>query len=120
MAKRPQYRGGYGGPNMNQQASLMRQAQKMQEELVKAQEELENSTFTAKAGGGVVSATVSGKHSLISIEIDPEAVDPDDVEMLEDMIVAAANEAFHQMEEASSAVMAELTGGLGGLGGLSF
>ena len=112
MAKRPQYRGGYGGPNMNQQASLMRQAQKMQEELVKAQEELENSTFTAKAGGGVVSATVSGKHSLISIEIDPEAVDPDDVEMLQDLIVAAVNAANQMGETASAETMSKISGGL--------
>lgn len=76
MAKKPPYRGGFGGPNMNQQANLMRQAQKMQEDLLKAQQELENSSFTAKAGGGVVTATVSGKHELVSIEIDPEAVDP--------------------------------------------
>ena len=74
----------------------------------------------AAAGGGAVTVTVSGKKEVVSVKISPEAVDPDDVEMLEDMIVAAANEAFHQMEEASSAVMAELTGGLGGLGGLSF
>ena len=63
-----------------------------------------------------MTVTVSGKKEVVSVKISPEAVDPDDVEMLEDMIVAAANEAFHQMEEASSAVMAELTGGLGGLG----
>ena len=112
MAKSPQYRGGYGGPNMNQQASLMRQAQKMQEELVKAQEELENSTFTAKAGGGVVSATVSGKHSLISIEIDPEAVDPDDVEMLQDLIVAAVNAANQMVETAPAETMSKISGGL--------
>lgn len=112
MAKKPQYRGGFGGPNMNQQASLMRQAQKMQEDLMKAQEELENSNFTAKAGGGVVTATVSGKHELVSIEIDPDAVDPDDVEMLQDLIVAAVNAANKMVDTASSETMSKIGGGL--------
>ena len=109
MAKRPQYRGGYGGPNMNQQASLMRQAQKMQEDLMKAQEELEKSQFTAKAGGGVVTATVSGKHELLA----PDAVDPDDVEMLQDLIVAAVNAANQMVETASVESMSKISGGLG-------
>ena len=113
MAKRPQYRGGFGGPNMNQQASLMRQAQKMQEDLMKAQEELENSQFTAKAGGGVVTATVSGKHELLAIEIAPDAVDPDDVEMLQDLIVAAVNAANQMGETASAESMSKISGGLG-------
>lgn len=113
MAKRPQYRGGFGGPNMNQQASLMRQAQKMQEDLMKAQEELENSQFTAKAGGGVVTATVSGKHELLAIEIAPDAVDPDDVEMLQDLIVAAVNAANQMVETASAESMSKISGGLG-------
>lgn len=113
MAKRPQYRGGYGGPNMNQQASLMRQAQKMQEDLMKAQEELEKSQFTAKAGGGVVTATVSGKHELLAIEIAPDAVDPDDVEMLQDLIVAAVNAANQMVETASAESMSKISGGLG-------
>ena len=113
MAKRPQYRGGYGGPNMNQQASLMRQAQKMQEVLMKAQEELEKSQFTAKAGGGVVTATVSGKHELLAIEIAPDAVDPDDVEMLQDLIVAAVNAANQMVETASVESMSKISGGLG-------
>lgn len=112
MAKKPQFRGGYGGPNMNQQASLMRQAQKMQEELVKAQTELENSQFTAKAGGGVVTATVSGKHELVAIEIAPEAVDPDDVEMLQDLIVAAVNEAMKEVDRVSEEEMGRITGGV--------
>ena len=112
MAKKPQFRGGYGGPNMNQQASLMRQAQKMQEELVKAQTELENSQFTAKAGGGVVTATVSGKHELVAIEIAPEAVDPDDVEMLQDLIVAAVNAANQMVDSASTETMSKISGGL--------
>ena len=113
MAKKPQYRGGHGGVNMNQQASLMRQAQKMQEELLKAQEQLEQATYTAKAGGGVVTAVVSGKHELISIEIKPEAVDPDDVEMLQDLIVAAVNAASQMADNASAETMTKISGGLG-------
>ena len=76
--------------------------------------------YTAAAGGGAVTVTVSGKKEVVSVKISPDAVDPDDVEMLEDMIVAATNEALHRLEEESSAMMANLTGGLGGLGGLSF
>ncbi len=113
MAKKPQFRGGYGGMNMNQQASLMRQAQKMQEELLKAQEQLEQASYTAKAGGGVVTAVVSGKHELQSITIDPEAVDPDDVEMLQDLIVAAVNEANRMVDAASAESMSKISGGLG-------
>lgn len=113
MAKKPPYRGGFGGPNMNQQANLMRQAQKMQEDLLKAQQELENSSFTAKAGGGVVTATVSGKHELLSIEIAPEAVDPDDVEMLQDLIVAAVNTAAKMVDDASAESMSKIGGSLG-------
>ena len=113
MAKKPHFRGGYGGVNMKQQASLMRQAQKMQEELLKAQETLEKATYTAKAGGGVVTATVSGKHELVSIKIAPEAVDPDDVEMLEDLIVAAINEANRMVDTASNDTMSKISGGFG-------
>lgn len=113
MAKKPPYRGGFGGPNMNQQANLMRQAQKMQEDLLKAQQELENSNFTAKAGGGVVTATVNGKHELVSIEIAPEAVDPDDVEMLQDLIVAAVNAAIKMVDDASTESMSKISGSLG-------
>jgi len=117
MAKKPQFRGGYGGVNMNQQANLMRQAQKMQEELLKAQEKLEQSTYTAKAGGGVVTAVVSGKRELVSLEIDPDAVDPEDVEMLQDMVIAAVNEAMRKADSEATANMSKLTGGLN-LGGL--
>ena len=112
MAKKPQFRGGYGGVNMNQQANLMRQAQKMQEELLKAQENLEKATYTAKAGGGVVTATVSGKHELVSIKIAPEAVDPDDVEMLEDLVLTAVNDALSKVDAANNSKMSSITGGL--------
>jgi DNA-binding YbaB/EbfC family protein len=116
MAKRSGGFPGMGG-NMNQ---LMKQAQKMQKQMEETTKALEESTYEATAGGGAVSVTVSGKKEVVAVKISPEAVDPDDVEMLEDLIVAATNEAFHQMEAESSAVMSELTGGLGNLGGLSF
>lgn len=101
--------GGMGGGNMN---SMIRQAQKMQQDMLKAQEELESKTYEAGAGGGVVSATVSGKKELVSVAIDPEAVDPDDVEMLQDLIVAAVNEALRKAAEDAASQMSRLTGGL--------
>lgn len=102
-----------GGMNMN----MVRQAQKMQQDMVKMQEELETKEYTAAAGGGVVSATVSGKRELVSITIDPEAVDPDDVEMLQDLVVAAVNEALRKAETEANASMQKLTGSMN-LGGL--
>ena len=101
--------GGMGGGNMN---NMIRQAQKMQQDMMKAQEELESKTYEAGAGGGVVSATVSGKKELLSVTIDPEAVDPDDVEMLQDLIVAAVNEALRKASEDAASQMSRLTGGL--------
>ncbi len=101
--------GGMGGGNMN---SMIRQAQKMQQDMLKAQEELESKTYEAAAGGGVVSAAVSGKKELVSVTIDPEAVDPDDVEMLQDLIVAAVNEALRKASEDAASQMSRLTGGL--------
>ena len=97
-----------GGFNMN----MIKQAQKMQQDMQKMQEELENEEYTAQAGGGVVSATVSGKHELKSLAIDPEAVDPEDVEMLQDLIVAAVNEAMRTASSDAAASMGQLTGGL--------
>ena len=108
------FRGMPGGMN---QAAMMRQAQKMQQDLLRMQEEMENKTFTAAAGGGMVSATVNGKHELMSLEIKPEAVDPDDVEMLQDMVIAAVNEAMRAADADSANNMSRLTGGLN-LGGL--
>ena len=107
--------GGYGGMN---QAAMRKQAQRMQRDLMQMQEDLEQQTYTASAGGGVVKATVSGKRELTEIVIDPEAVDPEDVEMLQDMVIAAVNEALRKAEEASAQSMSRLTGGLGSLGGL--
>ena len=94
--------GGMGGGNMQQ---LMRQAQKMQAEL-------EAKEYTAQAGGGVVSATVDGKHTLKALTIDPEAVDPEDVEMLQDMVIAAVNEAVRAAMEDMSSSMGKITGGM--------
>ena len=103
------YRGGFSGGS---QANMMRQAQKMQQEILKMQQELEESEFEFTAGGGVVKATVMGSRQVKSIEIDPEAVDPDDVEMLQDMIIAAVNSALSEAEKTSSETMSKLTGGL--------
>lgn len=104
----PRGMGGMGG-NMNQ---MIKQAQKMQEQLAKMQEDMENQTIEASSGGGVVNVTVNGKKELQSVKIKPEAVDPDDVEMLEDLICAAVNEAMRKAEEKSNAEMSKITGGM--------
>ena len=108
------FRGMPGGMN---QAAMMKQAQKMQQEMLRMQEEQENRTFTAKAGGGVVCATVNGKHVLVELTIQPEAVDPEDVEMLQDTVIAAVNEAMRLADTEAANNMSRLTGGLN-LGGL--
>ena len=105
--------GGFpGGGNMQQ---LMRQAQKLQEQMTKAQEELEEREYTAQAGGGMVTVTVTGKNTLKALEIKPECVDPDDVEMLQDMILAAVNEALRNAEETRNREMSKLAPGMGGM-----
>ena len=102
--------GGFGGgANMQQ---LMRQAQKLQEQMAKAQEELDEREYSAQAGGGMVSVTVSGKRELKHLEIKPECVDPEDVEMLEDMLLAAINEAMRKIDEDSEKELSAVTGGL--------
>ena len=108
------FRGMPGGMN---QAAMMKQAQKMQQEMLRMQEEIENKTYSAAAGGGMVTANVNGKHELISLQINPEAVDPDDVEMLQDMVIAAVNEAMRAADVDAASNMSRLTGGLN-LGGL--
>ncbi len=113
MAKN-NFRGMPGGMN---QAAMMKQAQKMQQELLKMQQEQESKTYTAAAGGGMVSATVNGKHTLLELTIQPEAVDPEDVEMLQDMVIAAVNEAMRTADNDAANNMSRLTGGLN-LGGL--
>ena len=104
------FRGGSygGGMNMN----MIKQAQKMQAEMLKMQAEMEEKTHTATAGGGMVTATVNGKYELVSLEIDPEAVDPEDVEMLQDMVVAAVNEAIRTAQNVANQSMSKFTGGL--------
>ena len=110
MAKRGGFPGGMGMPgNMN---NLMKQAQKMQEEMEKAQEELNEREYTTSAGGGMVECTINGKKELIALNIKKEAVDPDDVEILQDMIVGAVNEAIRKAEEVHAAEMEKITNGL--------
>ena len=101
--------GGLGGGNMQ---NMIRQAQKMQADMMKAQEELESKSYEAAAGGGVVKAVGSGKKEVTSVTIDPEAVDPDDVEMLQDLIVAAVNEALRKANDDANTQMSKLTGGM--------
>ena len=108
------FRGMPGGMN---QAAMMKQAQKMQQEMMRMQQELENTNYTAAAGGGMVKADVNGKHELVDLQINPEAVDPDDVDMLQDMVIAAVNEAMRTADAAAQNNMSKLTGGLN-LGGL--
>ena len=110
MAKRGGFPGGMPG-NMN---NLMKQAQRMQRQMEETTRELEEKTYQASAGGGAVTVIVSGKKEVTSVKIDPEAVDPEDVEMLEDMIMAAVNEALRAQEADSNEAMSKLTGGLGG------
>lgn len=113
MAKRGGFPGGgMGMPgNMN---NLMKQAQKMQRQMEESKKELEEKEYTAAAGGGAVEVTVSGKKEVVKVKLAEEVVDPDDIEMLEDLITVAVNQAFRQMEEDSAAAMARLTGGMGG------
>ena len=111
------FRGMPGGMGGNMQ-NMLRQAQKMQEEMLKAQEALEQSEIEASAGGGAVSVKVSGKKELLSVKIAPDAVDPDDVEMLEDLILAAVNEALRKADEQSASQMQKITGGMNLPGGL--
>ena len=108
------FRGMPGGMN---QAAMIRQAQKMQQDMIRMQEEMENKTYTATTGGGMVSATVNGKHEVLDLKINPDAVDPDDVEMLQDMILAAVNEAMRTADAEAANNMSRLTGGMN-LGGL--
>ena len=106
-------RGGMGGMGGGMNMNMIKQAQKMQQELLRMQQEMEEKEYQATAGGGVVTATVTGKRELKSVVIDPEAVDPEDVEMLQDMIVAAVNQALRTAEEEASSSMQKLTGGMG-------
>ena len=114
MAKRGGFPVGMMPGNMN---NLMKQAQKMQKQMEEATKELEEKEITAAAGGGAVEVTISGKREVTKVKLAEEVVDPDDIEMLEDLIMAATNEALRQIEEASQQSMSKITGGLGGMGG---
>lgn len=110
MAKRGGFPGGGMPGNM---ANLMKQAQRMQRQMEEQQKELESKEFTATAGGGAVEVTVSGKREVIGVKLAEEVVDPDDIEMLQDLIVAAVNEAMRKVDEESGAAMSKLAGGMG-------
>ena len=111
MAKRGGFPGGGMPGNM---ANLMKQAQKMQRQMEEQAKEMETKEFTATAGGGAVEATVSGTRQLLKLSLNEEVVDPEDVEMLEDLIVAAVNEALGKVDETSASAMSKFTGGMGG------
>ena len=113
MARRGGFPGGMPG-NMN---NLMKQAQRMQKKMEEKTKELEEKEWEASVGGGAVTVKVSGKKEVTGVIIKEEVVDPDDVEMLQDLIMAAVNEAFRKMNEETEFVLGEITGGLGGLGG---
>ncbi len=111
MAKRGGFPGGMGMPgNMN---NLMKQAQRMQRQMEESQKEMETKEFSASAGGGAVEITVSGKKEVTKVTLSPEVVDPDDIEMLQDLIMAAVNEAYRKVEEESQNAMSKFTGGMG-------
>ena len=112
MARNNHFGGFGGGANMQQ---LMRQAQKLQEQMTKAQEELDEREYSAQAGGGMISVTVTGKRELKALEIKPECVDPDDVEMLQDMILAAVNEALRLAEDTRNNELGKIAPGMGGM-----
>ena len=109
MAKNKFPMGGMGGMNMNQ---LMKQAQKMQQDMMKAQDDLDTMTVEATTGGGMVTVTATAKKEITSIKINPEAVDPDDVEMLEDLVLSAVREALAKAEKAAAEQMSKITGGM--------
>ncbi len=111
MAKRGGFPGGAMPGNMS---NLMKQAQRMQRQMEESQKELETKEFTAAAGGGAVEVTVNGRKEIIRVKLSEEVVDPEDIEMLQDLICAATNEALRQAEEESAALMGQMTGGLGG------
>lgn len=111
MAKRGGFPGGGMPGNMS---NLMKQAQRMQRQMEESQKELETKEFVAKAGGGAVEVTVTGKKEITKVKLSEEVVDPDDIEMLEDLVMAAANEALRMADEAGAEVMNKMTGGLGG------
>ena len=117
MAKRGGFPGGQMPGNMQ---NLMKQAQKMQRQMQEAQQQLEESEFSATSGGGAVEVTVSGNKEVKKVTLSPDVVDPDDIEMLQDLILSAVNEAIRTADETMEKEMEKVTGGLGGLGGFGF
>ena len=114
MAKGYSARGGFGGSQgqMMRQQQMQQKIMQMQQQMAKAQEDVENSEFTASVGGGAVTAVASGKKQLVSLTVKPEVVDPEDVEMLQDLVISAVNEALRQADEAMENSMKSATGGL--------
>ncbi len=110
--------GGFGGGGLGNMNNLMKQAQKMQKDMEKAQQELENKTVEVSVGGGAITIVATAKKEIKEIVIKPEVVDPDDVEMLQDLILTGVNEALRKADEVAGAEMGKITGGLGGLPGL--
>ncbi len=110
-------KGGFGGGMPGNMNNLIKQAQRMQRQMEEQQKAMAEKEFSATAGGGAVEVTVSGTKTVTAVKLDPEAVDPDDVEMLQDMIVAAVNEALKKVDEEQASQMSSLTGGMGGMGG---
>ena len=115
MAKRGGFPGGAMPGNMN---NLMKQAQRMQKQMEEKTKEMEEKVWEASSGGGAVTVKVSGKKEVVEVVLAPEVVDPDDIEMLQDLIMAATNEALRKMEEESAEMMNSIAGGLGNSGGL--
>ncbi|MGI6117179.1 MAG: YbaB/EbfC family nucleoid-associated protein [Bilifractor sp.] len=111
-------KGGFQGGMPGSMNNLMKQAQRMQRQMEQSQKEIEEKEFTAAAGGGAVEVTVSGKREVTKVHFDEDAVDPDDIEMLEDLVMAAVNEALRQVDEAYAGNMSKMTGGMN-LGGLN-
>ncbi len=107
-------------PNANQGGNMMQKLQKMQEQMAQTQAAVEETEFTASAGGGAVEVTVNGKHEIKAIKMQPEVVDPEDIEMLEDLLLASLNEAMRKADETMESEMGKLTGGLNipGMGGM--
>lgn len=113
-------RGGFPGGMPGNMTNLMKQAQRMQRQMEESQKELETKEFTAKAGGGAVEVTVTGKKEVAKVKLSEEVVDPEDIEMLEDLVMAATNEALRMADDANNEIMGKMAGGLGLGGGLPF
>ncbi|MBO5334073.1 MAG: YbaB/EbfC family nucleoid-associated protein [Clostridia bacterium] len=106
-------------PNQGGQANMMKRLQQMQEDMARVQQECEEAEYCASAGGGAIDVTVNGKHQVVSVKIQPDVVDPEDVEMLEDLLVAAVNEAMRKADETAEREMGKITGGMN-IPGLGF